>query len=63
MKPPRDKKGPPQPQEKDQPVPDLRQLARETTHRTTGSRAPTVPQEHTNQPRKHGQHRGPRPKA
>lgn len=61
MKRPLDKKGPPQPQEKDQPALDLRQLARETTHRTVGSRAPTMPMEHTDQPRKHGGHRGPRP--
>ncbi len=40
---------------------DRRQLARETTHRTTGSRAPIMPQERKDQPRKHGQHRGPRP--
>ena len=41
--------------------PDRRQLARETVHRTMGSRAPIMPQERKDQPRKHGQHRGPRP--
>ena len=46
----------------DKSAPDRGQVARETSHRTTGSRAPTVPQERANQHRKHGQHRGPRPK-
>lgn len=40
---------------------DRRQLVRETVHRTTGSRAPIMPRERTDQSRKHGQHRGPRP--
>jgi hypothetical protein len=42
------------------PAHDERQLIRETTHRTDGSRAPTMPVEHSNQPRKHDRHRGPR---
>ena len=42
------------------PDPDRRQLARDTVHRTTGSRAPVMPAERTDQPRKHGRHRGKR---
>ena len=55
------KKSPVTPAPKSPGEPDLRQLVREISHRTTGSRAPVMPQERTNQPRKHGQHRGPRP--
>lgn len=43
--------------------PDRRQLVREISHRTVGSRAPIMPHERTDQPRKHGQHRGPRPEG
>jgi hypothetical protein len=57
------KKIPAKPTPKSPEEPDRRQLVRAISHRTTGSRAPIMPHERADQPRKHGQHRGPRPEA